>query len=72
MKLTAKNILNQIKYVDNQELIMAAISLLTDDSRIMPASWDGTIVEKMCNRSYKEKLIIANALIAAEIDRINK
>jgi len=72
MKLTAKNILKQIKYVDNQELTMATISLLTDDGMRMPASWDKTIIEKLCNRSYKEKLIIAKSLIAAEINRISK
>ncbi len=27
--------------------------------------------EKICNKSYKDRLIIAGALLAAEIDRLN-
>jgi len=36
-----------------------------------PDGWSQEIWEKMCNKSYKERLIIAGALIAAEIDRLN-
>ena len=35
-----------------------------------PKWWDKTIWDKMLNKSRKERLIIAGALIAAEIDRI--
>lgn len=35
-----------------------------------PEGWDWDIWRKMFNKSYKERLIIAGALIAAEIDRI--
>jgi hypothetical protein len=37
----------------------------------MPEDWDDDICYKMSIKSYKERLIIAGALIAAEIDRIN-
>lgn len=37
---------------------------------LMPSNWDDTIALKMCSKSYKERLIIAGALIAAELDRI--
>jgi hypothetical protein len=36
-----------------------------------PNGWDPVIWEKMCDKSYTDRLIIAGALIAAEIDRIN-
>ena len=36
----------------------------------IPKDWDETIWNKMINKPYKERLIIAGALIAAEIDRI--
>lgn len=36
-----------------------------------PDNWDSVIWEKMINKSYKDRLILAGALIAAELDRIN-
>ena len=33
-------------------------------------NWDEDLWQKMCNKSYKDRLIIAGALIAAEIDRL--
>lgn len=38
--------------------------------RWIPIGWDETIWKKMVNKPYKERLIIAGALIAAEIDRL--
>jgi hypothetical protein len=35
-----------------------------------PMGWDKIIWAKMIGKSYKERLIIAGALIAAEIDRL--
>jgi len=35
-----------------------------------PAGWDSHLCEKMAHKPYKERLIIAGALIAAEIDRL--
>jgi len=35
-----------------------------------PEFWDKNIWERMCQKKYKERLIIAGALIAAEIDRV--
>jgi hypothetical protein len=36
----------------------------------LPVGWDLDIFTKMCYKPYKERLIIAGALIAAEIDRL--
>lgn len=36
-----------------------------------PMGWDSEIWMKMIRKPYKDRLIIAGALIAAEIDRLN-
>jgi len=36
-----------------------------------PDDWEHTIWNKMLNKPYKERLIIAAALLCAEIDRIS-
>jgi len=36
-----------------------------------PVGWDREIWKKMIHKPYKERLVIAGALIAAEIDRIS-
>lgn len=36
----------------------------------MPIDWDEMTLLKMCLKGYKERLIIAGALIAAELDRL--
>jgi hypothetical protein len=55
-------------------LIIAAMALIRSETRgfynEMPISWDDKLCKKMCKKSYKERLIIAGALIAAEIDRL--
>ncbi len=36
-----------------------------------PLGWDKKVWEKLNRKDYKQRLIIAGALIAAEIDRLN-
>ena len=38
----------------------------------LPVGWDLDIFTKMCYKPYKQRLIIAGALIAAEIDRLQR
>ncbi len=57
------------------QLKSAAIMLLggyphQDEDNGTPFNWDEAIWDHMEAKSYKERLIIAGALIAAEIDRI--
>lgn len=52
------------------ELRMGAIALLENNRNGFSGFWDKEICDKMCSKNYKERLIIAGALIAAEIDRI--
>lgn len=62
---------------NNNQLSLGALMLLSVDyeegidSEAYPDGWDKDICLKMINKSYKERLIIAGALIAAEIDRLN-
>lgn len=55
---------------DNQ-LIRAAIALLKGDATLMPHDWNADLCAKMMAKSFKERSIIAGALIAADIDRRN-
>lgn len=50
--------------------------MLVSNSRIeqeygCPKGWDATIYQKMINKDKMQRCVIAGALIAAEIDRIN-
>lgn len=42
------------------------------DPESYPDGWDKDVCSYMISKPYKERLIIAGALIAAEIDRINE
>lgn len=59
------------------QLTEAAAVLSTEKVRsskqrfsLMPDDWDDEICLKMCRKKRKERLIIAGALIAAELDKI--
>lgn len=53
------------------QLVDAAIKLLKGGQHEPPEGWDSEIWNKMLVKSEQEKLVIAGALIAAEIDRLN-
>lgn len=56
-----------------QQLPDAAITLLEEyphELTAPPMGWNSTTWAKMISKPYKERLIIAGALIAAEIDRL--
>lgn len=64
---------DDVEYNDEGQLPLAAIKMIEgglQNTYNKPDSWDLSIWFKMMNKSYKERLIIAGALIAAEIDRI--
>jgi hypothetical protein len=52
------------------ELIVAAIGAINGNDASFPAGWDLVLVQKICDKGVKDRLIIAGALIAAEIDRL--
>lgn len=61
---------------DNEQLSQGAEMLLAVeheegiDSESYPYGWDKELCSKMIGKTYKDRLIIAGALIAAEIDRV--
>lgn len=71
-----RTIESDVKENDNNQLSQGALMLLSVDyeegidSESYPEGWDKEICRKMLGKSYKGRLIIAGALIAAEIDRI--
>lgn len=75
-RTTNKDIaLNQIEQLSKAASILCYNfnSCLTEEEVIddyLPEGWNKDIWKRMVMKSYKERLIIAGALIAAEIDRI--
>ena len=70
-----RNIPSDVYYNSTKEngyypLISGCIYLLDDHFKIIPSHWNREILNKMHSKDYKERLIIAAALIAAEIDRL--
>lgn len=82
-----RTILSDVKSNDGEQLSQAASFLLSVPNNVIndpndkavdqvlllykPLGWDNSIWLKMCKKSYKERLVIAGALVAAEIDRIS-
>ena len=59
---------------NNDELLMAARGLIDHKYGLIPDSWyndKNHDVNKMMKKSIVDRLVIAGALIAAEIDRLN-
>jgi hypothetical protein len=64
-------ILMDIANNGNNELIMMADALIHHKYSMAPDNWDRGVVEHMMGKTYVQRLVIAGALIAAEIDRLN-
>lgn len=62
-----------VKYNNRRQLTSGAKRLIEihPDPLNAPNDWDVDTWQRMCRKGYKERLIIAGALIAAEIDRLN-
>lgn len=68
------------KLLNNEEQLIVAVEILLQNTPLnkvdmdqnfqCPHKWNQEDFRSMLNKSYKERLIIAGALIAAEIDRI--
>jgi len=69
-----RTINEDLKYNPSGELIMAAEALICDfgngNWNKFPNRWDNDICRKMINKPLKERMIIAAALLAAQIDLI--
>lgn len=67
-----RSVVHDVFHNPTGELITGAKALLLTESRTnaFPTSWGIAACRKMAQKPYKERLIIAGALIAAEIDRL--
>ena len=52
------------------EMLLASVHEGGIDPEDYPYGWDKEICDNMLRKDYKDRLIIAGALIAAEIDRL--
>ena len=59
-------------YHDLTPLILGAIYILDDSGEFIdkPEHWDEEMLENILSKDYEDRLVIAGALIAAEIDRV--
>ena len=55
----------------DSQLADAAQALIEGDPSWFPKDWDSDTCTNMIEKSYKERLIYAGAMIAAEHDRLN-
>ena len=55
---------------DCQQLAYMAAALILSDWDYCPKDWEVPVMQKMMNKPYKERVIIAAALLGAEVDRI--
>lgn len=72
---TGEHHANHPKWYDKNQLIYAARFLALPDLTYtdwVPTNWDRKWFKDLCLRSHEERLKIAGALIAAEIDRLQK
>lgn len=71
---TAEHHVNHPEWYEEDQLPNAAVSILIPDSLCagVPKNWDVKWFRDMMKRSVKERLVIAGALIAAELDRLNE
>lgn len=78
-----RTIPHDVEFNENGELAKAAAFLCAHDveavvkptnggiNAFCPDGWDFSDWQKMCSKPYRERLIIAGSLIAAELDRLN-
>jgi hypothetical protein len=62
-----------LTWVDPEDVGGVPIGMddLCDFSHCCPVDWNEDIFNRMMNKPYKKRLVIAGALLAAEIDRLN-
>lgn len=70
---TAEHHVNHPEWYENNQMRNAAASILIPDIvSISPENWDLKWFLNLCYREPKERLIIAGALIASELDRLEQ
>jgi hypothetical protein len=69
-----RTVVDDALFNDDEQLASAAMELISstpDPGFCDEIAWNPTIWEHMTGKSYRDRLIIAGALIAAEIDRLD-
>ena len=63
---------DDVAFNTEEQLAYAAETIIfnSNEHSLPPLNWSKSVWEHMLSKSYKERLIIAGALLAAEIDRI--
>lgn len=70
---TAEHHVNHPEWYEMDQLSRAAVSILMPyEISLSPDNWDMEWFRNLKSRTKKERLIIAGALIAAELDRLNE
>lgn len=75
---TAEHHVAHPEWYEEKQLPQAAVSMLLPDLMPndlisdVPANWDSVWFNNLLERPSKERLIIAGALIAAELDRLDQ
>lgn len=62
--------INDDLYYHNNELLTAALYCIGDARSFWPSNWDVKFEEKIKAKTFIDRLVVAAALIAAEIDRL--
>lgn len=74
---TAEWMSNNSEYYDQNQLLYAAHTLLSEDVKgivycVEPLNWDKEDFEKLCEKPKKDRIKIAAAFLAAELDRLEE
>lgn len=71
---TGEHHANHPEWYNENQLIYAAatLSMKEINSCLVPKNWDANWFINLIKRPYKERLFIAGALIASELDRLNQ
>lgn len=62
---------NDVQYNYSGELSMAASALINDDFNKFSYKWNNELCGKMLDKSTRDRLVIAAALIVCEIERLD-
>lgn len=66
-----RNIERDVRENSDQQLRIGAIRLLFEEPGGCPMGWNKELWLKMTNKPLRERMVIAAALLAAEIDRLS-
>lgn len=69
-QLTRFSVKHDVDVNNNKELAFMATALIESEDQLIPDNWNVEYAVSLIDKKYKDRLIIAGAFIAAELDRI--